>query len=220
VRTGRHGTSRVESILLLGALALLVACGPVQESPRPSAAGTGPIVACMALPSAECEPLARDVLNVVSQDAPQIVRIEVGPVEKAAQPLQRSLVGAESVIIVLEFAETSPTWLEIDPRTRPPAILRTQPSRIEPATPVSAPLGDAGMQPLLLGTCGLASGIDFDGSWWDPIGEIDAYAPESSGPARGGITLMTANTAIFETESGFRINLVRHLGPKWVAGCG
>lgn len=220
MRPGRHGTSLVGSILLLGAVALLGACGPGPESPSPSAAGAGPIVACMALPAAECEPLARDVLDVVSQDAPQIVRIEVGPVEKAAQPRQRSLVGAESVIIVLEFAQTSPAWLEVDPRTRPPVVLRTQPSQIEPATPLSAPFGDAGMQPLLLGACGLASGIDFDGSWWDPIGEIDAYAPESSGPTRGAITLTTATTAIFETESGFRINLVRHVGPKWVAGCG
>jgi hypothetical protein len=204
----------------MGAVVILAACGTVPESPGPSAVGPGPIVACMSLPAAECEPLARDVLNVVSQEAPQIVRIEVGPVEKAAQPQQRSLVGAESVVIVLEFAQTSPARLEIDPRTRPPVVLRTQPSQIEPSAPMSAPNRDAGMQPLLLGTCGLASGIDFDGSWWDAIGEIDAYAPESSGPARGAITLMTESTAMFETESGFRINLVRHNGPKWVRGCG
>ena len=40
--------------------------------------------------------------------------------------------------------------------------------------PTSTPPIPAGPQPFTLGHCGLWSGVDFGGSWWDPIGFVDS----------------------------------------------
>jgi len=72
---------------------------------------------------------------------------------------------------------------------------------------------------LSLGHCGLFSPIDFDGSFWDPIGAVDGDAPEAINSASGTIRLLTPVDAEFRAPSGFTLRLRRHQGAKTFQGC-
>jgi hypothetical protein len=72
---------------------------------------------------------------------------------------------------------------------------------------------------LSLDHCGLYSPIDFDGSFWDPIGPVDGDAPEAIGGASGPIRLVGPQEAEFRAPSGFTVRLRRHPGAKAFEGC-
>lgn len=78
----------------------------------------------------------------------------------------------------------------------------------------AAPIGE-----LSLGHCGLFSPIDFDGSFWDPVGPVDGDAPEAIGGASGTIRLLGPIDAEFLAASGFTVRLRRHEGAKTLLGC-
>jgi hypothetical protein len=72
---------------------------------------------------------------------------------------------------------------------------------------------------VMLGHCGLSSGIDVDGSFWDPVGAIPANHPDVINSAGGTVALTSANTATLRTVNGLVVQLVRHQGPKFLALC-
>ncbi len=79
--------------------------------------------------------------------------------------------------------------------------------------------GAATIAELSLGHCGLFSPIDFDGSFWDPIGQVDGDAPEAINGASGTIRLLGPIDAEFRADSGFSVRLRRHEGAKTLQGC-
>jgi hypothetical protein len=70
-----------------------------------------------------------------------------------------------------------------------------------------------------LGHCGLGSGIDVDGSFWDPVGQIDPDALDLVNSANARFTLNSPDTAILVTEGGAVLQLVRHAGSKYFFLC-
>ena len=85
----------------------------------------------------------------------------------------------------------------------------------EPASgPAAAPVVQVS-----LGHCGLYSPIDFDGSFWDPVGPVDGDAPEAINSASGTIRLLGPVDAEFRAPSGFTLRLRRHQGAKTFQGC-
>lgn len=72
---------------------------------------------------------------------------------------------------------------------------------------------------LTLGHCGLGSGIDVDGSFWDPVGQIDPDALDLVNSANARFTLTSPDTAVLATEGGAVVQLVRHTGRKHLFGC-
>lgn len=86
------------------------------------------------------------------------------------------------------------------------------------STPASGPAA-APVTQISLGHCGLHSPIDFDGSFWDPIGVVDGDAPEAINSADGTIRLLGPVDAEFRAPSGFTLRLRRHQGAKAFQGC-
>jgi hypothetical protein len=63
------------------------------------------------------------------------------------------------------------------------------------------------------------SGIDIDGSWWDPVGFVDVDHPDAINAANGTFTPHDPNHATFVSDGGFEVSLVRRVGEKQLPGC-
>ena len=96
------------------------------------------------------------------------------------------------------------------------------------ASPASAHTAELSKRyPLQLAHCGILSGIDFDGSFWDAVGgQSGKDAPltrdqvgELINSTAGTIELLGPNAALFGTKSGLILGLARHDGQKDFTSC-
>ncbi|MFP5342748.1 MAG: hypothetical protein ACLGIJ_07490, partial [Candidatus Limnocylindria bacterium] len=74
-------------------------------------------------------------------------------------------------------------------------------------------------RPFQLGHCGMFSGVDVDGSYWDPIGPISFTSGEAVNETPGILTITGPDRATFTAPGGFTVQLVRHDGPKFLPFC-
>jgi hypothetical protein len=85
--------------------------------------------------------------------------------------------------------------------------------------PTSQPPVTAGARPFSLGHCGLWSGIDVGGSWWDPVGPVDGDHADAINAAEGSLTVLDPDRATFTSRGGFTVQLQRHQGDKYLPLC-
>jgi hypothetical protein len=85
--------------------------------------------------------------------------------------------------------------------------------------PSSQPSLAAGARPFSLGHCGLWSGIDVGGSWWDPVGPVDGDHPDAINAAEGSLTILDPDDAAFSSKAGFTVQLMRRDGEKYLPLC-
>ena len=85
--------------------------------------------------------------------------------------------------------------------------------------PSTQPPVSAGARPYSLGHCGLWSGIDADGSWWDPVGPVDADHPDAINAAEGTLNVLDPDRATFTSKGGLTVQLVRRDGEKYLPLC-
>jgi hypothetical protein len=88
-----------------------------------------------------------------------------------------------------------------------------------PVEPSSAPGLALGATPYALGHCGIFSGIDHGGTWWDPVGPVDTDHTDSINAAAGTLTVTDPLHATFVSDGGFTVQLLRRVGPKAMPGC-
>ncbi len=67
--------------------------------------------------------------------------------------------------------------------------------------------------------CGLWSGIDAGGSWWDPVGPVDGDHPDAINAADGTLTVLDPDHATFTSRGGLTVQLQRHEGAKYLPLC-
>ena len=85
--------------------------------------------------------------------------------------------------------------------------------------PSSPRVAGAGPFPYEVGHCGITHVIDFDGSFWLPIGQVDGDHPTIINAESGSMRLLGPNLAEFRGDSGFTVQLARFPGPKHFWGC-
>jgi hypothetical protein len=85
--------------------------------------------------------------------------------------------------------------------------------------PQSPRVAGPGPFPFDVGHCGISHVIDFDGSFWLPVGLIDGDASGIINSEHGVMTLLAPNVVEFRGEGGFSARLVRFPGPKHFWGC-
>lgn len=87
--------------------------------------------------------------------------------------------------------------------------------------PVEPSSGRAGPGPVpyRLGHCGMYSGIDVDGSYWDPVGLVDPDHADAINAADGTFTFTGPDQGLFVSKGGWQVQLIRHQGPKHLPGC-
>ena len=111
--------------------------------------------------------------------------------------LIEAVVRSEGGALVAEASESG-AFFGVEPRSGPAPI--GEPFRFE------------------LGHCGLWSGIDAGGSFWDAIGQVDPENPDTINAAPGTMLITSETTATFQTAR-LHLELVRHHGLKYLPAC-
>jgi len=237
------GASRVLPAVLL-ALIVLGACGPAPTQPpgpaptdppttgEPATPGdstgpAGPIVldpatpwACYGLSERDCaRALEAAAAGLGAGDVP-VVYAQVGPFGcRAGEGCESSLVARPSGSVTFELAGGDPIEMLVELMADGTFNVERGQAVTVRLDPSSAPVEPSGIIPFSLGHCGLGSGIDVDGSWWDPIGFVDSDHGDAINAADGTLAPTGINRATFTSANGLVVMLARRVGPKHLPLC-
>jgi hypothetical protein len=206
--------------VFIAALAV-AACTP-QASPSPAApspvveaAPAGPVLGCLSIEQAECEFVANQALAVLpaARGVPFAIIVNLGgcPIDG---PCRRSLEVRKGMITAEYVDGGEPTRLSVTGPPQSPRFGEDKTAWSGLLQPSSPRISGVGPFPFDLGHCGLSWQVDFDGSFWLPIGQIDGDAPEVINNDTGEMRLLGPNLAEYRNPGGFVAQLARFPGPK------
>jgi hypothetical protein len=207
--------------LVIGLIALVAATGcssAAGSSPEPS----GPAVpyACLGLAEPDCT-RAFEAAKSDLAPADDIVYAEVGPFGcPTGEGCPNTLAGRPSGQVVFERSNGEP--VAISATAAADGTIATAPGEwFGVAVAPSSTAGQLGGEPIPygLGHCGLGSGVDVDGSWWDPVGFVNIDHGDSINAAAGTFAPSDPNHATFTSDAGFAVSLVRRVGEKHLPMC-
>lgn len=210
--------------IVVGLIALLVVVGCSDAgaaSPVPSeAAGPGVPYVCIGLEDSHClAVLDAAMAELAPEDV--LVYAEIGPFSCQIEPPCPNTLDARPLGVAnLERANGDTVNFGIT--ARPDGTIEAmQDDFPEVSVAPSSAAGQlaGGPIPFSLGHCGLWSGIDVDGSWWDPIGFVDGDDSAFVNPTDGTFTPHDTNHATFVADGGFTVTLVRRVGEKHLPMC-
>lgn len=195
--------------------------------PSPSAPGVGPAAidpatptGCIGLGPQDCERARALAATVLDDTDPRVVYVQVGPFGCAdGERCATTLLVRPEGDVVIEFGGGTGINVHLTvagdgsfQATRGEAMGIGVP-------PASAPDGVAGPREFTLGHCGIFSGIDVDGSYWDPVGPISFDTGEAVNETTGILSLTDPDHGQFQAPGGFSVQLIRHDGPKLLPFC-
>jgi hypothetical protein len=188
-------------------------------TPAPQGAEAVP-TACMSLGEADCRRAADAALAALDPPAPAPIYLLVGPFGCATgERCPTTLAARPEGDVLVEFRGVPAKTIHLTAAAD--GSLRAAPGEtfgiIVP--PTSGQLAGRAPMPFTLGHCGLYSGIDLDGAWWDPIGPIDAENGDAVNAAEGTLAFTGPAQATFVSRGGLTINLARRDGPKHLPFC-
>ena len=223
----------IVAALTVGACASSTAPSPTAEpspSSTPSAsasaspsAGTidlGAIpTACIGLGAADCQRVIAEIGELVPPGT-AATYIQVGPFGCAdAQPCAPTLTGRPEGDVTIEAGVGALSWHIKAAAGGGPLTIDQQDAFGVLVAPTSQGPVTAGARPFTLGHCGLGSGIDAGGSWWDPVGQVDGDHPDAINAAEGILAITDPDNATFTSTGGFTVQLVRRDGEKYLPAC-
>jgi hypothetical protein len=196
-------------------------------SDAPSAAGPeGPRLdpatptACLSLGPQDCERARALAASTLTADDPAAQYVQVGPFGcSVGDRCAPTLAARPEGDVVIEFAggQGINVHLKVAPdgsfeATRDAAMgVPVEPTSVGPI-----PVGPI---EFTLGHCGVFSGIDLDGHWWDPVGPVPMDSGDSVNATSGVIVVTDPTHATFTSPSGFALQLLRRDGPKLLPFC-
>lgn len=242
----RPGTTWL-ALLLIGILAAAVACeadpapsdpgtgGPAsaapstepsnEPSPEPSDLPSAPAwaqapTACFGLAAEDCA-RARALAGTELRPTDRPVRyIHVGPFGCATgERCAGSLALRPEGDVLFEFDDGSATMVHLKVAVDGAFEATRGEAFGVVVAPTSPPVAMSGPAEFALGHCGLWSGIDFDGSWWDPVGPIGFDSGEAINATAGVIVLLDPDHATFSSPGGLVVQLLRRPGERWLPFC-
>jgi hypothetical protein len=176
-----------------------------------------PAVSCLALAEPDCTKVGLAVLARLAGRTPvsSILITASGdcaercPPTLAARPLGDARIESATSISIASWRANQIGGIDVDEPEDAGAFI---------AAPPDSPPAGGGSTPYSLGHCGLFSGVDVDGSYWDPVGLITDH-PAAANSADGVVAFTGPDTAVFRTADGFTVALARHVGPKLSLPC-
>jgi hypothetical protein len=196
------------------------ACSSTAASPDPSAGeGPGIPIACLGLEQPDCMRAYDAAATGLAPDV-EVTYAEVGPFGCPNEPgCPNSLAFRPSGQVVFERSNGEPILILMSAATANIAI--SPGDFFGVAVAPTSTSGQLGPEPMAysLGHCGLMSGIDIDGSWWDPVGFVNVDHPDAINAANGTFTPHDPNHATFVSDGGLEVSLVRRVGEKQLPGC-
>lgn len=221
IHSRKHRRRRLVRLGVLIAF-LIAGCG-AQSSPSPSdevPAPAAPILGCLGIEQGECEALARQVLGMVpkARGAPFAVLVHLYGCPKE-DPCPRTLDVREAVITV-EYADGGePVLFSAKGPARAPRIRVVEVRQNRLLDPSSPRVAGVGPFPFEVGHCGLIWQVDFDGSFWLPVGQVDGEASVIVNGESGEMRLLGPNIAEYRNGDGFVARLARFPGAKRIFLC-
>jgi hypothetical protein len=198
---------------------------PSSESPAASPGGGGALdpavpTACIDLDEAACA-TARDLAAAeLAAGDPSVVYVQVGPfgcsLEAGCPP---DLTARPEGDVTLEFDDGTAAMVHLIVGADGTGVAERQPAAGIAVDPVSPAVGAAGESAFTLGHCGIFSGFDFDGAYWDPVGPLTTDSGHAINETAGVLTVADADHATFATPDGFSVDLQRRDGPKFLPFC-
>lgn len=192
----------------------------VEPSPAPSegVAFDDVPTACYGLGAEDCRRVVREAAALLTDADPVVRYIQVGPFGcLAGAPCPTTLIARPEGDISFESAGTA-VGFHVKATGASLAAERQETFGISLA-PTTTPPAPGEPRPFTLGHCGLWSGIDLGGSWWDPVGFVDADHPDSINAAEGTIVFVDPDHALFTSKSGLAVQLARRDGEKYLPLC-
>lgn len=214
-------------VAMLSAIAIAVAtCGPAPTvSPTPTAAAPAPpagiVVGCASIESVECHFVAEQILAALPAERGRPFSIEIqlsGCANEGPCPPTLAAREGRAVVDYVDAAEPITVSLHGPPQT-PRIAVQAGMTWSEPVQPTSPQVPGPGPFPFELGHCGLSHVVDFDGSFWVPVGPVDGDAPGMINGESGQMRLLGPDLALYEGPTGFNAHLARFPGPKQVFLC-
>lgn len=224
------------AVLALVAALVLTACvgtgpgGSGTSGPPPSsetaAPSDGPLegafgnvpTACLGLGEDDCRRVLGHVAAVSTATDPRVRYLQVGPFGCAAGGgCPTSLVARPEGDVTIETASGT-IGFHVKAVGDRVEVIAQERFGIDLAPTSSLPLPIV-PQSFALGHCGLWSGVDLGGSWWDPVGVIDSDHADAINAAEGTIALTGPDRATFTSKGGLVVQLVRRDGQKFLPLC-
>jgi len=198
--------------------------GSAAPSAAQTPAGSGPDLtsvptACIGLGADDCRRVVAQVATIVPPGS-AVTYIQVGPFGCAAgEGCAPSLAERPQGDITLEAGVGALSYHVTVSGGGAELTIDRQDAFGVLVGPQSQPPVTAGARPVALGHCGLWSGIDAGGSWWDPVGAVDGEHPDAINAADGTLTILDPDHATFTSRGGLTVQLVRHAGDKYLPLC-
>lgn len=208
---------------VLLALAVM-ACDPTNPSGSPPAsdvvAPPAFVLGCLSIEQPECEFVAGRVRAELpdGRGAPFALMIQLYGCPNM-DPCPQSLAFREGKVTVEWADPDEPLELSVKGPREAPVFGEVPMAWSGLQNPSSPRVAGAGPFPFELGHCGLTWQVDFDGSFWLPIGQVDGDASPIINSDSGQMRLLAPNLAEYRNSNGFAVQLVRFPGPKHVWLC-
>lgn len=188
-------------------------------TPDPTTDPAAVATACLTLGDIDCRRAAGLAKQVLTEADPPLVYVQVGPFGcREGDRCPTTLDARPEGDVTLEFADG--TGLTVHLKVADGSVHSGREPftgvTVEPTSSVGLP---AGPQPFTLGHCGIFSGIDADGSWWDPVGPVDMDSGDAVNATAGILNLTDPTHGTFVAPSGFAIQLERRDGAKLLPMC-
>ena len=179
------------------------------------------VLGCLSISDAECRFLAQHVLDVLPPERgrPFAIEIQLHKCENPDIPCPQTLDARQGKAVV-EFTDgDEPIDLFLQGPSLAPQIEPIDTFYLGLSQPSSERVVGAGPFPYDMGHCGVTHVVDFDGSYWVPIGQVDGDHPTIINAESGSMRLLNPSLAEFRGDSGFTVQLARFPGPKHFWGC-
>jgi hypothetical protein len=219
-RRRRSMAGALAAACLLG----VAACSSTQPSGSPVPPQVeglpDPVLGCLSIEQHECDVVAARVRAELPPegDAPFTIQVQLHECPNGA-PCPHTL-AARQGWATIDYADgREPTIFAVAGTPNAPTFKNLRMRWAGVAEPRSPRVAGAGPFPFEIGHCGLTWQVDFDGSFWVPVGQVDGDAWPIINNDTGQMRLLGPNLAEYRSESRFVARLARFPGPKHFLGC-
>lgn len=234
---GQSGRRALPTMLLAVVAGLLVAVvaggiliGRWLDGPMPTAAGstvpTTTVLGCIlqqgerSVGAQECESVAAQIVAHLPQNRGTPFAMTVSLFSCPTDAACRWPDGVWDGRVTVEYADGgNPIELRVAGLPGEPRFEEVTMTWSGLREPSSSRVDASGPFSFTLGHCGLTWFVDFDGSFWVPVGLVDGRASAIVNAEQGEMLLLGPNLVQFRGESGFTAQLARFPGPKHVWIC-
>jgi hypothetical protein len=213
----------ISALVIAALIAVLVAaCAPQpSSSPGPEElAPVVPVLGCLSIEHGECRFVAEQAMAVLppARGAPFAILVHLYGCPNDG-PCPRTLDVREGTVTVEYIDGGEPIELSVAGPSGSPRFGEVDMAWSGLQQPSSPRVAGPGPFPFDVGHCGLTWQVDFDGSFWLPIGQADGDASATINNDSGEIRLLGPTLAEYRNADGFVATLARFPGPKHVWLC-